>query len=263
MGHERIGYLPKSKKWRKIVEEIAKYSTEDDSISKIAHQTTKNIILLYNSIATDHGVLAAFKFLILLSQSGGRNESSQFLANQGISLPTNFNLLELSRAISKFIYTDADSNEYSTFASHALIATVSQWIRKNQVQQKIIFGGNQNSFEDWSSASNGSGFCELSRMFFSNFTDNFLRYFLEREASANINNLFDRDSFNKKLYEHVDEVSKYAFETSKITQSFAAGWFNKNAINEIPSDEIIQKFVSFCFQKLNSEILREIEFEKE
>lgn len=261
MGHERIGYLPKSKKWRDIVDEVADFTLRSDSIAQIANQTTKNVIDRYINIGADNGVLAAFKFLILLSQSARQYNSSEFLAKHGIQLPNNFNILGLSKAIREFINTHSESKEYSAFANSALIETVSQWIRQNQVQQTFQFGSEANSFDNWRKAADGSGFCELSRMFFSNFTENYLKYFLEREASAKINTLFDRDAFNKKLDEHVDEISKHAFETSKITQSFSAGWFNKNAINEIPSNEKIKGFVSFCFQKLNSEIIREKEFE--
>lgn len=262
MGHERIGYLPKSKKWRDIVDEIGEFTANGDTIARIANQTTKNIIDRYNNIGADNGVLAAFKFLIILSQSPRHKNSSDFLARQGIQLSSNFNIIGLSKAIREFINSHSDSKEYSAFAIHALIETVSQWTKQNQVQQSIQFDSDKNSFDEWHKAAHGSGFCELSRMFFSNFTDNYLRYFLEREASAKINTLFERDTFNKKLDEHINEISKHAFETSKITQSFSAGWFNKNAINEIPSKEKIKGFVSFCFQKLNSEITREKEFEK-
>lgn len=262
MGHERIGYLPKSKKWRDIVEEVANFTAKGDAIAHIANQTTKNVIDRYNNIEADQGVFAAFKFLILLSQSARYENSSEFLAKQGIQLPTNFNLLGLSKAIREYINSNSESKEYSAFANHALIETVSQWTKQNQVQQAIQFDTNKNSFDEWRSAGDGNGFCELSRMFFSNFTDNYLRYFLEREASAKINNLFDRDALNKKLDEHINEISKHAFETSKITQSFSAGWFNKYAVDKIPSNARIKGFVSFCFQKLNSEIIREKEFEK-
>lgn len=262
MGHERIGYLPKSKKWRQIVKEIANFTADGDTISHIANQTTKNVLKRYDNIEADKGVLAAFKFIILLTQAPRQNNSSEFLATQGIQLSKNFNLLGLSKAIRAFIESNSESKEYSAFANHALIETVSQWSKQNKIQQQIQFESNNNSFDEWRSAADDRGFCELSRMFFSNFTDNYLRYFLEREASANIDNLFDRDLFNKKLDQHLSEISKHAFETAKITQSFSAGWYNKNVKNEIPSNEKIKSFVSFCFKKLNSEIIRDAEFAK-
>ncbi len=262
MGHERIGYLPKSKKWRIIVDKVANFTANGDTIAQIANQTTKNVIKRYENIESDKGVLSAFKFLILLSQAARKKDSSEFLAKHGIQLPKNFSLLGLSKAIREFINKNSESKEYSSFANHALIETVSQWSRQNKIQQQIQFDTESNSFNEWSPASDARGFCELSRMFFSNFTDTYLKYFLEREASAKINNLFDRDTFNKKLDSHLDEISKHAFETSKITQSFSAGWYNNHVKDEAPSNEKIKAFVSYCFKKLNSEIIRDTEFEK-
>ncbi|MEQ9467482.1 MAG: hypothetical protein RLN88_08725 [Ekhidna sp.] len=216
MGHERIGYLPKSKKWRSIVEEVANFTSDEDTIAKIANQTTKNVLKRYDNIESDQGVLSAFKFLVLLSKSAREKDSSDFLAEHGIDLPRNFNLLKLSKEIRDFIDQNTESKEYSSFANHALIDTISQWSQKNRIQTQIQFETDQNSFDEWKSAASASGFCELSRMFFANFTDTYLKYFLEREASANINNLFDRDTFNKKLENHLNEISKHAFETAKI-----------------------------------------------
>lgn len=262
MGHERIGYLPKTKKWRIIVDEVANFTASGDTIAQIANQTTKNIVKRYENIQADKGVVSAFKFLVLFSQSAKQKNSSEFLAKHGIALPKNFNLLELSKAIREYVTNHSESKEYSSFANQALIETVSQWSRKNRIQQQIQFNNESNSFAEWRSASDASGFCELSRMFFSNFTDTYLKYFLEREASAKINNLFDRDAFNKKLDSHLSEISKHAFETAKITQSFSAGWYNKHVTEETPSYEKIKAFVSYSFKKLNSEIIRDTEFEK-
>jgi hypothetical protein len=69
--------------------------------------------------------------------------------------------------------------------------------------------------------------------------------------------LFERHEFNRGLEKHVQEISQHAFETSKITQSFSAGWFNKVIKEGVPDDEKIQGFLSFAFQKINSELLRE------
>ena len=40
-------------------------------------------------------------------------------------------------------------------------------------------------------------------------------------------------------------------------QSFAAGWYNKNAIRKIPDDEKISNFLSITFKKIKEEFRRE------
>ena len=257
MGHERIGYLPRSKKWGSIVENIGSYSTDNNNISQIAQSTTKNVRSRFNRIGNDEGVIAAFKFIILLSHSSKQENPYNFLAEHKISLPPNFNIFDLAQSAQDYISNNENSKEYSTFATQSMIDAISDWSKKNQLQQSLVFDENSSPFEIWRKASNGSGFCELSRIFFSSFTERYLKYFLEREASSKINNLFDRVSFNNQLEKHIDLISRHAFETSKIAQSFSAGWYNKNTKKGIPSDETIRGFLSFTFQKLNSELLKE------
>ena len=114
-----------------------------------------------------------------------------------------------------------------------------------------------NPLEKWKKASTGEGFCEISRLFFSNFTKRYLEYFLEREAGWHLKTVNDRKLFKDRLASKIEEVSLHAFETTKITQSFSAGWFNKNVKDKLPSDRKIQGFVDFAFAKINSELLRE------
>jgi hypothetical protein len=109
----------------------------------------------------------------------------------------------------------------------------------------------------WGRASNGAGFCELSRLFFAKFTERYLNYFLEREASAALPTIEDRQRFREQLRQHVDQVSQHAFEKAKITQSFAAGWYNRHARRGRPSRLEVERFLSIAFGKIREELLRE------
>jgi hypothetical protein len=109
----------------------------------------------------------------------------------------------------------------------------------------------------WKRASNGAGFCELSRLFFAKFTERYLNYFLEREASAALPTIEDRERFREQLRQHVDQISQHAFETAKITQSFAAGWYNRHARQGRPAHREVEQFLSRAFGKIREELLRE------
>jgi hypothetical protein len=257
MGHERIGYLPKTKRWRDIVNNIGNFSSTNDNINNISIQTIKNVRNRFEYIKQDSGVIAAFKYLIILSNSGKLKDPSQFFEDNDIIINKDYDLIDLANSISSYISKNKESSEYSTIAIQSLIDTVSKWYQNHAVQKLIYFDSSDSSNEIWKKASSGNGFCELSRLFFAKFTERYMKYFLEREAAYKIDNLFDRTLFNNKLNQHVDDITKHAFETSKITQSFAAGWYNKNCSSDLPSDESIKGFISFSFQKINSELLRE------
>lgn len=257
MGHERIGYLPKTKRWREIVNNISNFSAENDNIDDIAIQTLKNVRNRFDSIKQDSGVVAAFKYLIVLSKSGKIKNPETFFKQNGIDLQNNHNLIDLANSISTYVHQNRNSSEYSSIATQSLIDTVSKWYQNYSTQQLIYFDANEKSNDIWKKASSGDGFSDLSRLFFAKFTERYLKYFLEREAGYRINNLFDRSLFNDRLSSHVKDITKHAFDTSKIVQSFSAGWFNKNCIREQPSEESIKGFLDFSFKKINSELLRE------
>lgn len=67
----------------------------------------------------------------------------------------------------------------------------------------------------------------------------------------------DRERLKDELQEHIQKVSRYAFETAKITESFAAGWYNKHTKESIPSKKDIRGFLWLAFEKLREELRRE------
>lgn len=257
MGHERVGTLPKSERWRSIVTSIGSYADVDKSIVDIAAQTTKNVRHRFQNIETDSGVFAAFKYILSLTYAANKQNAIEKLADDGISLPKDFNLYELAYSLQDYVTKNADSKEYSAFATQSMIDTISDWARQHEKTQMTLFDSGDKGLELWNNTANGAAFCEISRLFFSKFTERYLKYFLEREAAASIKNIYDRRKFNDNLKEHVDRISKHAFETSKITQSFAAGWYNKELKTRFPSDKKIKGFLSFAFKKINSELIRE------
>lgn len=257
MGHERLGILPKSKRWTTVVKGLNSFSAIENNVTEIAQQTLTNVHNKFENIERDKGVQAAFQFLVLLSIAAKHREPYKFLVSKGINLSKNITPLQIAKAVTEWVINHRESNEYASFAGSAAIDAISEWYQKNQTFQESLFAGDKDHFEVWRKAADGSGFCEISRLFFSKFTERYMKYFLERAASASMDSIENRNHFNKALQEHLSEISKHTFETAKITQSFAAGWFNKNAKHEVPSARKIQSFLNIAFGKLKGELLRE------
>ena len=256
MGHERVGALPKTKQWKNVVNQIVSFENNASNISGIAQSTLKNVRRQLDNIENDSGVRSAFSFLILLSLAGKRQDPIQFLLDNNVRISEKPTPLEISRCLNTWISTSIDSNEYSAVARSSAIDTIAEWHDKNKSQQTNIFDASPH-LEVWKKAASASGFCEVARLFFSKFTERYLNYFLERTASASLSSIQDRERFGSELKKHVDQISKHSFETAKITQSFAAGWFTKNVINELPTEKKIKGFLNIAFGKLKSELLRE------
>ena len=226
-------------------------------VSDLAEQTVRNVSQQFSRAHRDTGVRAAFEFLVLLATAGGSNDPRTTLSEYGIELPEKPTALSFAKAASSWLAQNQDSLEYGQMARGAVSDTISAWYRENRPPQDRLFEPPDDPFGVWRRAGNGAGFCELARLYFASFTERHLNYFLEREASAVLPGIDERDQFSRELEEHVDSVSQHAFETAKIAQSFAAGWFNNNAKQGVPDQEAIGRFLSVAFGKIRSELLRE------
>lgn len=256
MGHERVGILPRRKQWQDIVKLLTDYP-DTGNVESLAQKTLQNVRQQLRNLESDKGIHSSYKFLVLLAYAHKLEKPQEFLSQFGINLPDKFSPLKLTKTLTEWIDKSQQSVEYGTFAKQAAIDALSQWYSHHQSNQLNLFTAEAESSEVWKKASTGAGFCGLSRLYFSSLTNRYLKYFLEREASASMNSIKDRNHFAKQLDRHIDSISNHAFETSKITQSFSAGWFNKYAKESIPSDGMIKKFLSFSFKKMQDELLRE------
>lgn len=255
MGHERVGALPRSVCWRRIVQTMADLPASPSfDVSSLAANTLRNVRSRIQRLHSDSGVQAAFGYLISLATAHLPPITGVTSATP--DLPANPSPARIALELREWVNQHAGSREYSELAVRAAADTIAEWNR-SQSKQQSLFGDASSAADIWASASTPSGFCELARSFFSHFTERHLRYFLEREASSVIPSVEDRDRFTHNLHEHVTKISRHAFETAKITQSFAAGWFTKHATTARPTDSEVAGFLAVAFGKLHEELLRE------
>lgn len=255
MGHERVGVLPKSRKWRTIVAEVGATAAGDADIAAVATDTLGAVRRRYEHIHEDAGVRAAFEFLVGLSNAPLPADKRAGWADLDVNLDANPSALQLAKALRTWVAARIQSREVGEIATRAATDAIVRWQAEHQ-QQGPLFPSDDAGFV-WSKAASGAGFSEVSRLFFSSFTERYLKYFLEREASAILPTIDERERFSRDLSRHVDAVSRHAFETSKITQSFAAGWYNKHAHGERPSPRRVESFLRTAFAKLREELARE------
>ncbi len=257
MGHERLGVLPKTKVWRLIVADMLGYANGEAQASLIAKKTLFQVQRQFTGLENDPSVKASFEFLIQVSHAFQHKDPLKYLTDNKILDKEEISLIKLGRAALNYKPDEVRSAEYQTFARQALIDALNNWYLNNKEIGKSLFSNSIDTKAVFYKASNGRGFCEISRLFFSKFTERYIKYFLEREASCVITNINDRNRFNNEIENHITDVSKHAFQMSKITQSFAAGWFNKHVKKSFPNEKEIYGFLAKAFAKMKDELLRE------
>lgn len=257
MGHERVGFLPKTKKWKDLINQMGSVSSSEASVAAVATRTLYNVRQRYEKLSRDNAVKSAFSFLVAFSRACRSQEPSRQLQYSGIAIPGKPNLLSIVKALHETIPPHESASEYGQLALAAASDALGQWQREHAALQISLFQTSDDFFERWRDVGNGAGFCELARLYFGKLTERYLSYFLDREASATFPSISQRDLFQSQVRSHIDEISKHAFETAQITQSFAAGWFNAHARDKLPDNKEVEGFLAIAFGKLRDELRRE------
>lgn len=257
MGHERLGLLPKTKKWRMIVTEIGLSAASDSSVKDVVEKTAEAIDNRFRRLHLDPGIQDVFTFLLTITIASRSETPQEKLAKLGIDLQGRpATPLSLAQALSLFLRKEGGSPEYAELAKTAADKALANFYRQ-EATQPDLFGTKNDPFFIWRKASDGRGFCVLAREFFSELTSSYIKYFLDREASSVLPSLQERNIFQSNLDAHIDDVTSHSFETSKITQSFAAGWYNKHALKELPSRRKTSGFLSIALNKIRDSLDRE------
>jgi len=260
MGHERLGLLPKSDRWRRIVSDIAKASEGQVSTDQIVDATAQAIDARFRKLHLDPGIQDAFSFLVSLSIAGRSDAPTDALRELGIELGGGqATPIRLTQALSVFMQDRGGSLEYAALARAAAGQAMAEFYQQEDRQSDFLrTSQGHDPFEIWRKASDSAGFCTLARQFFANLTGNYINYFLDREASAVSPSLEAREAFHASLRAHVDRVARHSFETSKIAQSFAAGWYAKNATHSLPTRAQTRGFLGIAFNKIRDSLGREV-----
>lgn len=257
MGHKRLGYLPKTKAWREIVKLIGDYAAGSAEITSIANKTLQKVQARFDNLGSDPSVQAAFEFLVKFSFAFQKENPTKYLTESKILDKEELTIIKIARAAAVYKNSDIKSHEYQAFATQSAIDAITIWYKNNIDKGSGLFNEDIDKVAVFRKTGHGDGFSEISRMYFSRLTERYLKYFLDREASIQITNLDERKRFSSEITNYISAISKHAFETSKITQSYSAGWFNKYSKNNEPQNKEIKRFLSYAFSKMKSEMLRE------
>jgi len=257
MGHMRIGFLPRSKQWNAIVDQLSLFGGDPTDVHRIADATLSAIQNNYKKLPDDDSVIKATKFLAILSYSANQAEQAAFLNRKGFSVDNDMTLFSILSSAQKYISTEAGSLEINKMARDATMKAIMTYHDAHKSNQITLF--DDTAHNTWRSAGTGAAFCELARTFVAEFTERQLRYCLEREAPRVINDFGLLRSFSETLSCQSTAISKHALDTSKLMQSWAAGWYNNNSVSSLPTDGQVHQFLDFSFRKMREEFRREVD----
>jgi hypothetical protein len=225
MGHLRLGILPTSKKWQEVVSLIPEPSSTTAQIAAATINAAKGGL---RRAANDNGFIEAFWLLTQIPLAARQQDFRAALENLGLQVPENPGAFDVLAAMSDAVERAVSSQRArSDFAELSLAAAQETLSELCIAETRSLFGATPEDVrESFRKYSTSTQFRRLARVFFKGFTARYLKSFLSRELSNHVGDagkfagVNEHSEFNHALDEH-------CFETAKIIEEFAGGWFSK------------------------------------
>jgi hypothetical protein len=251
MGHQRLGKLPQSRKWRYVVELISGGADVRDIAAAVSAAAERSMI----DASDDPAVRAAFYLLTQIPLAARKEHFVLELRTLGLRLGEQPSLAEIVSALADAVDGQVRSADGRTdFGEMVQLAAAESLHAVAGRQLPRLFGTTP---EDVRSALAGLAtvkqFSVLARDFFARLTRRHLDYYLSRELAMHvgINSRFQTIREHKQFDEALD---LHCRETARIVNEFSGEWFSKQNYEGGIDHAKAGRFVHVAFDKIRKEL---------
>ena len=252
MGHVRLGALPATRKWIRVVEELRL----EAPVNIVAAATADAAESALHAARKDPAFLHAFWLLTQVPLAARSPDFAEDLRGLGVEVPDSPSLMDVVAGMSAAIDRHAreqggrtDLGEMAQMAAvESLVALVGPSLPSlfeptpEDVQHQIgRFAG-------------GERFSALAFEFFARLTRRSLDYYLSRELSNHIGTgkRFVDDVARSRFDEALD---RHCREAARIVEAFAGGWYGKNVYQGAGlTPDTVDRFAPIAFKKIRAEL---------
>lgn len=256
MGHIRLGRLPKTFKWKQVIQSLVDSSSSLPEIVKLTSLASEKV--LTNSKYID-GLSHCYWLFTNIAQVSRQGDFVQNLNSLGINVSANDSGIKVLKQI-----FDSASNSLRSNGNISVLDQIAVDSFKNAIHNTIsdestsLFGCDidsiQRAFKKYSTSNQVA---HLGREYFSQYMFNSFSFTLEKELanslsnSGRFQNSNDIQNFNSKL-------KQYCWDVSKIVEEFSGGWYGKHSFEgDIADKQKTKDFTNYAITKLLSEVQRE------
>lgn len=253
MGHIRLGTLPNTRPWRRVVAHLA----EGDGVGVVAAAATRAAAAGLARAKTDPGFADVVELLARLAAAARSPGWPGDLPALGIDLPADPSALEVVLAfqgacLARGQARDRPPTDLADIALAAAVAALSRELTR--AAGSSLFGGAATALDALKRVGTKARFAGFFHRFFAGFAERFLRYHLDRELSLHLgetgrfHSQDDRAAFEADLAVHCDEAAL-------VVRDYAGEWFSKSLFATGLSRRDAERFGRHCLEKLEAELL--------
>ncbi len=254
MGHNRLGRLPKTLRWREVVglldDEHLAVDTLAAAVLRAADHRFRRLV--------DDPTLGYCLWLLARITWAARGENfSDDLGALGIDANALTSPVALIAELGDHVRREAAgwpaSDDFAELSAQALRQALTETVAQ---EGPSLFGGSEADLQRaFAVYATRARFGELARRFFAAFMSRSLRSFVDRELANHVGrtqalaNISSSGEFMRALDAHV-------WQTAKIVEDFAGGWYSKHnweTKGHISPSET-QQFLAVALRKLRFEL---------
>ena len=139
MGHERIGFLPRTKEWNRLTQLIAEYDGDLQAVKTISNQTLQAIRQTYEKMPYDESVIKAIQFIATLSVSASKQDQLAFLRENGYTFSSEPTVYSILANANRIITTQTGSLEINKLVRDSVMQAVIEYDQSKRNNDQISF----------------------------------------------------------------------------------------------------------------------------
>jgi hypothetical protein len=261
MGHQRLGDIPKSKKWTTVVAAVSGSSVAagrpgilSQAIREIADLTLDAAGAGLRRAIDDAGFRYTFYLLTQIVLAAREPDWQERLASIGIQLADDSTLFdftaEVQDAIDRHLASYGAPTDVSEMAQQGIGQAIAELAGPNA---RTLFGSGAPELHDAiRKLSTKAGFARLGQRFFGCFMGRFLNFYLSRITAGQVGGprlqqVGELSQFNEALERHCNQ-------SAHIVHDFCGEWYSKTEFREGINLENTSRFMAVALKKLQAEL---------
>jgi len=258
MGHQRLGDIPKSRKWSAVVAAVAAGpaggGTLPADVEDLADRTLDAAEVGLTRCVDDPGLRYTFYLLTQIALAARERDWSERLARLGIRASEHSSLYDLTAglqaAIDEYVWRHGGASDVSEMAQQAAGDAIS---RLAGPATRTLFGDRGEVVQEAvRNLSTKVGFARLGQQFFGCFLTRFLNFYLSRVTAGRVGDatlptVGSLSGFN-------DALDAHCRQSAQILHDFCGEWFSKTEYERGIDLQNATGFLAVALRKLQAEL---------
>ncbi len=255
MGHIRVGILPKTRKWKQL---IGLLNSKESPIDEIATETAKAAKEFFSEKKTEPALTFSYWLLTQITYRARKDDYISELKKINLDISNVKNIFDFLGHVADYTKNEikkrGESFPISEFAQLALREVLTEYVGQ---ENESLFG---TTLEDVRIAcqrySSPRQFSKIARLYFAKVFARGLKYIISKEAPNNVGAGYKFEDVSS-LSDFNAALEAYCYQSSKIVEKFAEGWYSKKNWQGDILEQDVKGFVAVAVDKVRDEIARE------